>query len=130
MLKVHHIGYAVKRLNEARKQMEEVGYEFGSLIEDRERKIQISFGEKDGYRIELVRPMEKGSPIDKILADTGPVPYHICYETDCFEKDIEHRTCGGGYRVIIPPAPAAAFGGNRVVFLYSLVLGIIEVMEC
>ena len=96
MLKIHHIGYAVKRLNQAKRQMDEMGFQFGSLIEDKERKIQIAFGEKDGYRIELVMPMKKGSPIDQILANIGPTPYHICYETDCLEKAVEQLTCGGG----------------------------------
>ncbi len=97
MLKVHHVGYAVKRLEKARRQMEAMGYEFAC-------------------------------PVDKILADTGPAPYHICYDTDCFEKDMEQLTCGG-HRVIVPPAPAAAFEGRRVVFLYSLALGVVEVVE-
>lgn len=129
-MKIHHIGYAVKRLNQAKRQMDEMGFQFGSLIEDKERKIQIAFGEKDGYRIELVMPMKKGSPIDQILANIGPTPYHICYETDCLEKAVEQLTCGGGYRVIIPSVPAAAFGGRRVVFLYSLAFGVMEIMEC
>ncbi len=129
MLKVHHVGYAVKRLEKAQKQMEAMGYEFERPVEDKDRKVRIAFGQKDGYRIELVMPMENGSPVDKILADTGPAPYHICYETDYFEKEIEQMTCGGGYRVIIPPAPAAAFKGRKVVFLYSLALGVVEIVE-
>ena len=33
MLKVHHVGYAVKRLEKARRQMEAMGYEFACPVD-------------------------------------------------------------------------------------------------
>lgn len=98
MLRINHIGYAVKKLDRAISQMEEIGYIFGKVTKDQDRKVWIAFGSKDGYQIELIAPSSKGSPIDKILRDCGPMPYHICYESDCFDADIEHLTCGGGIR--------------------------------
>lgn len=96
MLKINHIGYAVKKLDRAVSQMEDIGYKFGNMVADQDRRIWIVFGRKDGYQIELISPISKGSPIDKILKNSGPTPYHICYESDCFDADIEQLTCGGG----------------------------------
>ena len=95
MLSVDHIGYAVKRMEKAITDMETMGFCFGDRIADSDRKIELSFGEKDGYRIELVSPSEKGSPVDQILSDTGLSPYHICYRSDDFEGDLRKMTRGG-----------------------------------
>ena len=96
-----------------------MGFQFGSLIEDKERKIQIAFGEKDGYRIELVMPMKKGSPIDQILANIGPTPYHICYETDCLEKAVEQLTCGGVSRNYPVSSSSSFWRQKSSIFVFS-----------
>lgn len=69
-----------------------------------------------------------GSPVSNYLQKVGPVPYHICYKSDDIEADIE-RLEKKRFRVGIPLAPATAFGGKRVVFLYSLSAGLIEIVE-
>lgn len=129
MLKIDHIGYAVKRMERAVATMKKLGYKFGENIEDLDRKVNILFGEKDGYRVELVSPKEKGSPVDPVLSNVGPTPYHICYVSNDFDKDVQKMTEKGEYRIAVEPAPAVAFGGRRVVFLYSLALGLLELVE-
>ena len=127
-MQIDHIGYAVKNIDKARKSMEALGYRFGENIRDDARKICIAFGEMDGYRVELVAPLVPGSPVDAVLDKIGPSPYHICYKSKKIEEDIEnlkkHR-----FKVAIPLAPAVAFLGARVVFMYSLSIGIIEIVE-
>ena len=85
-------------------------------------------GEMDGYRIELVSPISEESPVDTHLSKIGPTPYHICYKSDNIEADIESLTANG-YKVLIPLAPAIAFGNKRVVFMYSIAVGLIEIVE-
>ena len=46
---IDHIGYAVKKIDKAVKAFENLGYVFEEAIEDVDRNILISFGEKDGY---------------------------------------------------------------------------------
>ena len=92
---------------------------------DTDRNIQIIFVEKNGYRIELVCPLDKAR---KSLSSTPGTPYHICYESDDFDNEIE-RLKQQGFKVIIEPSPAVAFGGKRVVFLMSLGLGLMEIVE-
>ena len=59
-MKIDHIGYAVKNMDKARKTMELIGYVFEPMIKDLDRNILISFGEMDGYKIELVAPYGGG----------------------------------------------------------------------
>ncbi len=128
MLHVDHMGYAVKRTDRAVRSFEALGYRFEPAVRDKSRKIDITFGEFDGYKIELVCPYESGSPVDGVLGNAGNMPYHICYRSDDFDKDIDY-ICKNGYKVIIHPAEAAAFDGRKVCFLYSLGCRLIEVVE-
>lgn len=127
-MRIDHIGYAVKNIEKAKKSMEALGYRFEQTIEDYDRNIFILFGELDGYRVELVAPMGEGSPVDMYLSKIGPTPYHICYKSDDIEADVEALK-ESRFKVSIPLAPAVAFGGKRVVFLYSLSVGLIEIVE-
>lgn len=127
-MKIDHIGYAVKSIDKAKKSFETLGYVFEETIEDIDRNIFIAFGEMDGYRIELVAPISGESPVDMHLSKIGPTPYHICYKSDSIEADIERLTANR-YKVSIPLAPAVAFGNKRVVFMYSLSVGLIEIVE-
>lgn len=129
-MKIDHIGYVVKDIEKAKNSMQFLGYIFGSTIEDKERNIRISFGELDGYRIELVAPYERleDNPINTYLSKIGPTPYHICYKSDNIEVDIEKLT-KARFKVSIPLSPAVAFGNKRVVFMYSLSVGLIEIVE-
>lgn len=127
-MKIDHIGYAVRNIEKAKASFEVLGYIFEDIIEDHDRNIYIAFGELDGYRIELVAPITEGSPVDLQLSKIGPSPYHICYKSNEIEADME-RLSKKRFKVSIPLAPAIAFGGNRVVFMYSLTVGLIEIVE-
>lgn len=56
-LKIHHIGYLVKKIEKAKKSFEALGYlvEQDTVYDDI-RKVNICFLVKDGYRVELVSP--------------------------------------------------------------------------
>ena len=127
-MRIDHIGYAVKNIDKAKKAMAVLGYLFEETVEDKDRNINIAFGEMDGYRVELVAPMSEGSPVDMHLSKIGPTPYHICYKSNDIESDIEGLQANR-FKVSIPLAPAIAFGNKRVVFMYSLSVGLIEIVE-
>ena len=127
-MKIDHIGYAVKNIEKAKKSMEILGYTFEDTVEDIERNIYIAFGEMDGYRVELISPMSMGSPVEVYLSQIGPIPYHICYKSADIEVDIK-RLQANRFKVSIPLAPAVAFKNKRVVFMYSLSIGLIEIVE-
>lgn len=128
-MRIDHIGYAVKNIEKARAAFEELGFVFDELIDDTDRNIFIQFGRNDGYCVELVSPDGNGeSPADYFLGKVGPTPYHICYRTDDIERDIADLTAKK-FKVIVPLAPAMAFGGCRVVFMMNRALGMIEIVE-
>ena len=129
-MKIDHIGYAVKDIEKAKKSMSTLGFIFGKNVEDTARNVLISFGELDGYRIELVASLETSisCPIDLYISKIGPTPYHICYRSKNIEADMERLT-KARFKISIPLAPAIAFGGRRVVFMYSLSAGLIEIVE-
>ena len=127
-MKIDHIGYAVKNIDKAKKSMEALGYIFEETVEDTDRNIYIAFGKMNEYRVELVAPVSAGSPVDMHLSKIGPTPYHICYKSTDIESDIE-RLQAKRFKVSIPLTPAIAFGNKRVVFMYSLSVGLIEIVE-
>lgn len=127
-MKIDHIGYAVKNIDKAKKQMEMLGFSFEETVTDADRNIYLAFGEMCGYRVELVAPISNGTPVDTFLEKIGSTPYHICYTSNEIEADME-RLQQKRFKVTIPLAPAVAFGGKRVVFLYSLSVGLIEIVE-
>lgn len=126
---IHHIGYLVKKFERAQKQFASLGYVLArDVVRDEHRKIDIAFYEKDGYRIELVSPYDPESVVGDLIKRLGNSPYHICYETDVFDAEIE-RLRDQRYVVCGDDAPAPACGGHRVVFMIHPFLGMIELLE-
>ena len=126
---IHHIGYLVKKLDRARLAFEALGYGVEQeTIRDEFRKVDIVFLSKDDYRIELVSPYAPDSVVAGLLARTGNAPYHVCYEVDDLDAEIE-RLRDARYVVSSEPAPAPACGGARVAFLVHPYLGMVELLE-
>lgn len=128
-LKIHHIGYLVKKIDKAIQAFSKLGYCLsGPTVYDSCRKTDICFMEKDGYVIELVSPAEPDSVVSGLLKKYKNCPYHICYESCDFDKDYKQLT-GQGYTSIDLPSPAPALHERRVVFLMNPFLGMIELLE-
>lgn len=129
-MKIDHIGYAVKKIDRAIDAFQKLGYKFDGIVDDIDRNVKLAFGIKDGYRIELVSPLDKKneSPVDPYLSNTVGTPYHICYESEAFEEDLENLKIQG-YKVVIDPQPAVAFDGRRVVFMMNIGFGLMEIVE-
>lgn len=129
-MKIDHIGYAVKRIDRALTAFQKLGFEFEPVIDDTDRNVKLAFGNKDVYRIELVAPLDKKqeSPVDQYLSNAVGTPYHICYESDSLDAEIE-ELAKQGFKVVIEPRPAVAFGGRRVVFMMNIGFGLMEIVE-
>lgn len=128
-LKIHHIGYLVKKINAAVKEFEHLGFTVTrDITYDDYRKINICFLEKDGCMIELVSPADDSSVVAGLLKKYKNSPYHICYETERFEEDFA-RLQEEGYTAIDTPAPAPAIDHRPVVFLMNANLGMIELLK-
>ena len=127
-LKIHHIGYLVKKIEKAKKTFEALGYlvEQDTVYDDI-RKVDICFLVKNGYRVELVSPVSEDSVVAGLLKKYKNAPYHICYEADDPETAYEELTANG-FAAIDTPTPAPALGGRKVVFLTSPLIGMVELI--
>ncbi len=127
-LKIHHIGYLVKKIDRAKQTFEALGYRVEQdTVYDDIRKVDICFLLKDGYRVELVSPVSPDSVVAGLIKKYKTAPYHICYETDDYETALAELTTGG-FLAIDTLTPAPALDGRRVVFLTSAVAGMIELI--
>lgn len=128
-MKVHHVGYLVKKIGQAEEKFGFLGYsKQGEICYDSFRDVDIEFMEKDGYCIELISPKSKNSVVSNLMKTYKNSPYHICYETDDFEHDLEVLEANGFTRMG-DPCPAPAIGGRNVCFLMSAKVGLIEILE-
>lgn len=128
-LKVHHIGYLVKKIDAAIDSFEKLGYRLiQDTVYDDIRRVDICFMEKDGYCIELVSPASEDSVVSGLMKKFKNSPYHICYETEDFEKDYM-TLVSDGFIAIDTPTPAPALQGREVVFLSNASIGMIELLR-
>ena len=128
-LKVHHIGYLVKKMDAAIQSFENLGYQMiqGTIYDDI-RKVNICFLDKDGYQIELVSPVSEDSVVSGLMKKYKNSPYHICYETENFDEDYQTLT-ENGFTAIDTPTPAPALKNREVVFLMHASMGMIELLR-
>ncbi len=128
-MKINHFGYAVNNIQKSIGDFKLLGYSIEEIeYKDNDRQVKIRFIEKDGIKLELIEPMNDKSPVYDLLKKNGSIIYHICYETENFDKDI--RTLIENKFVIVEkPKKAIALGGKKVTFLYKKNMGLIEVVE-
>ena len=128
-LKIHHIGYLVKKIDAAILCFKNLGYQImQDTVYDDIRKVNICFLQKDNYCIELVSPTSDDSVVSGLLKKYKNCPYHICYETDNFEEDYQ-TLLSSGFISIDTPAPAPALQNKEVVFLTNASMGMIELIK-
>ena len=127
-----HIGVAVADFDQAIKVYERL-FNFKLLsgpFEDPIQKVRVCFVGEDASSpgvIELVCPLNKDSPVTKILGKGGGT-YHICYETDNINEALaQARACG--CLVMSPPVSAEAFAGKRIAWVYAPTRQLIEFVE-
>jgi methylmalonyl-CoA/ethylmalonyl-CoA epimerase len=126
--RLDHTGFAVAELEPAIALFRDtLGARVGPVFEDPLQRVRLCFAEYDGGRVELVAPWGEDSPVSRLVAERGGA-YHLCYETDDLDGDFD-RLRAGGFVPTSVPQPAVAFGGRRVVFLFSRVAQLIEHVE-
>ncbi len=128
-MKINHIGYLTSDLQKAVQEFQKIGYQqISEITHDELRLTDICFMQMDGYTIELVAPYDKNSVVAGLLKRYKNTPYHICYESVQFHKDLEDLEANG-YTRMGDPAPAPAFDGRNVCFLMNIKAGMIEVLD-
>lgn len=127
--KFHHIGVAVKDLDDTASVYEQGGYKRSVSIFDPIQNVNICWLTKKGMpTVELLAPVDEKSPVNKTLEKVGVSPYHCCYVVDNLE-DACAELRKQKYIMVSKPAEAVAFCGSRVCFLFNKNVGLIELVE-
>jgi methylmalonyl-CoA/ethylmalonyl-CoA epimerase len=128
-MKIHHVGYLAKNLEKSRNKYVELGFVVERPAKyDEIRKVNIEFLINGDYRVELIEPVDKDSPMYPLLTRYKNTPYHFCYEVDNLDKAITELS-DKHYTIMQEPEVAPCIDNDRVVFMYNNSIGIIELVE-
>ena len=128
-MKIHHIGYLTKNLSKTQQQMQELGFKVEQESSyDAGRAVNIAFLVSGNYRIELIEPASKESPLYPLLKRYKNTPYHICYEVPNLSDALAEYE-QKGYSVIQQPQEAPCIWQHKVAFLMHINVGMIELLE-
>lgn len=128
-LKFHHIGYAVKNIDQTSAFYLKQGWKITQQVIDPIQNTKIAFLSKEDFPlIELVAPIDEQSPVVKTLGKVGVCPYHICYSVDDIEQTIlELRK--DKFIVLFQPVKAVALNNKLICYLYNTNVGLLELVE-
>jgi methylmalonyl-CoA/ethylmalonyl-CoA epimerase len=131
--KLRHVGVAVKSLEPTTEALSSLfGYKVVSgPFDDPIQKVTVNFlakSDQDVAEIELIAPLTEDSPITSILAKCGGAAYHLCFETSDLDQAIVHAI-NNGCILLGQPAPATAFQGRRIAWIYTRSRQLFELVE-
>lgn len=132
---LHHLGVAVPDVEKAMPVYESLfGYRLvDGPYDDPIQKVRVVFIRREGAGgvaeplVELIAPLTPDAPVNRYLAkDAGA--YHLCYTVPDMEGAMS-RLRGQGCLLVSAPAPAVAFGGRRIAWLFTPTRQLVEIVE-
>lgn len=131
-LSIDHVGYAVRSIHEALDAFARpllAPEDISPIVEDPIQNVRVAFVTlHGGGRIEYIEPLGSAGPLQKLLADKRGGLYHVCYATPSLEQTLA-KCRGCGCVVVSEPAPARAFGGRRVAFVFTPSRDLVEFVD-
>ncbi|MDD5091070.1 MAG: methylmalonyl-CoA epimerase [Candidatus Wallbacteria bacterium] len=116
-MKIHHLGVAVKSLDEAMKFYQEMlGLELLGIEDVPEQKVKVAMFACGESRIELLEPTSPESPIAVFLEKKGPGMHHIALEVDDISKEVDRMNASGVS--MIDKMPRVGAGGHKIAFVH------------
>jgi methylmalonyl-CoA epimerase len=121
-LGIHHVGVAVRDLDEARARYERL---FGATLEARERVEQqgvdaISMLLGEAGRVELLAPLADDTPVGRFLARRGEGMHHLAFGVADLRAELAHLRAAGA--MLIDEQPRTGMYGT-VAFVHHESLG-------
>lgn len=114
--RVHHVGVAVKQLDEAIAQYEgSFGMSRGLRVKLPDRGVEVQFMHLPGSAVELLAPVGDDSPVARFLAQRGPGMHHLCYEVEDIDLALASLVEQGLEAIDRVSRPGAE--GKRVAFI-------------
>lgn len=130
LIKLDHIGYAVKDIQETAAVFKDSGYTMSEIFEENVQNTRIAFLTRDGLpTIELVSPLDGKSPVDGFLDKMGVTPYHLCYEVDDIDAAVEDLY-EEGFIPLFMPVESCAMNNRKICYLFNQKIGYIEIVNC
>ena len=132
-MKIDHICFAVKGLNDAIEYWERVfGYkQMTEIIENKLQKVRVTFLRKeDSITIKLIEPEISNQSLINYVNRGGGF-HHICFKCDDLNEQIGTLT-EKGFITLVPPQPGEAFNNQNIAFLlgrYGLNIELIDTDE-
>jgi methylmalonyl-CoA epimerase len=117
MMKIDHIGIAVKSLSAAVKVYEQaVGLKIAGYDEVDDQGVRVAMLDIGESRIELLEPTRPDSPIEKFMNKRGEGIHHIAVRVDNIEQALQ-RLKTAGVR-LIDETPKRGAHNTRVAFVH------------
>jgi methylmalonyl-CoA/ethylmalonyl-CoA epimerase len=117
VLKVDHIGVAVKSIDEAKKlYMEVLGLKHAGSETVAEQKVTTAFFPVGDTEVELLESTSPDGPIAKYLEKRGEGVQHIAFRVDDIDEALEQLKAMGIQ--LIDQVPRKGAGGARIAFLH------------
>ena len=114
-LKLHHIGIAVKNIQESLGELTKfLNFEsttVPTLVGS--QKVNVCFLKTNNVYIELIEPAKENSPILTFVAKGGGF-HHICFEINDIHKEVEKMVKNGARLVV---KPVKGFDDRLIAFL-------------
>ncbi len=115
ILRIDHVGIAVKSLEEAKKVYEALGLTVTDIEEVAEQKVRVAFsGRRERDRV--LETTDPEGPIGKFIEKRGEGIQHIALRVDDIEAALEELKSRGFQ--LIDQKPRYGAGGARIAFLH------------
>ena len=115
ILKIDHLGIAVKDMAEAKHAYEALGFKIEAEQDVPSEKVKTAFIAVGESHLELLEPTDPTSPIAKFLEKRSGL-HHICLLVDDLEKSMAEMKAGGAQ--LLDEVPRIGAGGCRVAFIH------------
>lgn len=117
IMKLDHIGIAVKNLDETLKFYTEVlGLELHGTEIVEEQKVKVAFLPVGDTEVELLESTSEDGPIAKFIEKNGEGIQHMAFKVDNIEEAIEELKAKG--MMMIDEKPRYGAGGARIAFMH------------
>ncbi len=117
LLKLDHIGIAVKNLDETLKFYSDVlGLECQGTEVVEEQKVKVAFWPIGDTELELLESTTDDGPIAKHIERSGEGVQHLAFKVENIEEAIEYMTSKG--MKMIDEKPRYGAGGAKIAFVH------------
>ena len=116
ILKIDHIGIAVKNLAESSKFYEALGINSTGVEEVAEQKVKVSFFPVGDSEIELLESTSPDGPIAKYIEKNGEGMQHMALRVDDIEAALVELKARGIR--LIDETPRYGAGGAKIAFVH------------